>query len=512
MSFEKRYRQFYDNIYGFVKLCREEYDEILHDPYFLRLHNIKQMGLCHYVFPDALHTRYSHSLGVYSIMQKIIAAQEENYLDLFKLADDDKRSILLSALLHDVGHLPLSHTIEVALERFHEEDKEEEHSDPIEGIFENDQEIPIATKVEQKGSQFPNDNLRTEKVKLEDDTKLHEELGEYVITCTALKSKVEAKLDLNVNKIASGFKGITSEVDKEEAKQNPALVFARNFLHSQLDADRIDYLLRDASFSGVRSGAFDFDKLITEIRYDDEGNYGVNYSGIRAIEQFFMSRFAAYTQIVFNKKVHGLDYMAGDFYYRLLKLRQKGDLPSDIVIYSFKDIKAMLEKKPDDFLRFTDDYFHSLVQKVDDSNIDDYTIKQYVMLLKNRTPLKSVAYEEFFATDAEFKRRDSFISYLKNPENKEKLAHSAGVQYDDIIIPQKPLKVTIFDRSVDPISIFNGEKVNKNILDCEETLLNLIIDKKLYLQRIFTFDEDKQEKIKKAMTEMSRAFNKKGNF
>jgi HD superfamily phosphohydrolase len=90
----------------------------------------------------------------------------------------------------------------------------------------------------------------------------------------------------------------------EFSPQKPDIYFhhARNFMHSQIDADRIDYLIRDAAFSGVKAGSFDVEKLISEIKYDEEANYDVDEAGIRALEQFFFAIFCSYSQIVFNKK------------------------------------------------------------------------------------------------------------------------------------------------------------------------------------------------------------------
>lgn len=124
---EKIFKSIYDNLYGYIKLEKTKYESILKDPFFLRLHNIKQMGLTYYVFPDALHTRYSHSLGVFFIVQKMISAQEKNYGDhAYRMDEYDKELLKVSALLHDIGHLPLSHTIELALKRY---EKEQETSD-----------------------------------------------------------------------------------------------------------------------------------------------------------------------------------------------------------------------------------------------------------------------------------------------------------------------------------------------------------------------------------------------
>ncbi|WAM31025.1 hypothetical protein [Caldicellulosiruptor naganoensis] len=76
-KFKENVISIYDNLYGYIKFEKEIYENIINNPYFLRLHSIRQMGLTSYVFPDALHTRFSHSIGVYNIVKKIINSQEK---------------------------------------------------------------------------------------------------------------------------------------------------------------------------------------------------------------------------------------------------------------------------------------------------------------------------------------------------------------------------------------------------------------------------------------------------
>lgn len=77
---------------------------------FQRLRHIKQLGISYIVFPGAVHTRFSHSLGVAFIMQKVLSHLEANCNLL--LSKYDKITIILGALLHDIGHGPMSHLFE----------------------------------------------------------------------------------------------------------------------------------------------------------------------------------------------------------------------------------------------------------------------------------------------------------------------------------------------------------------------------------------------------------------
>lgn len=415
----------------------------------------------------------------------MISAQEKNYGDhAYRMDEYDKELLKVSALLHDIGHLPLSHTIELALKRY---EKEQETSDNH--IFE---------KQERNTSKSDKENIakliQKEKNTSANDTKLHERLGEHVLRYTSLGQTLG---EFSVEEVASVFKGFTGEISKKKLNVQTSLIAGRNFLHSQLDADRIDYLLRDSNFTGVKSGAIDFDKLLDEIRYDQEGYFGINIDGIRALEQFFMARFAAYTQIPFNKHVHAFDYMASDFYYRLLKEKEnKPDKLKDV--YDYRELIRILKTTPGKFLEFTDNYFFKLVEKVKNDYVtSDYTIKQYAHLLAEGKPLKVVDYYERFCSEKEWKNRDSLIKKAK--ECREKLAHVAGVEIEDIIIPEEPLQVKIIEEKKDPIYVFGNDFKPKNILDCEQSFLRSLRGKQLFVERMFTFDEEKQKRIKEAL-------------
>ena len=79
---------------------------------FQRLRNVKQLGLAHYVFPGADYSRFSHSLGACHVMGRILKVLEPHADG--KLSPQVQQTYRLAALLHDVGHFPLSHATEYA--------------------------------------------------------------------------------------------------------------------------------------------------------------------------------------------------------------------------------------------------------------------------------------------------------------------------------------------------------------------------------------------------------------
>ena len=116
-------------VHGHVELYSEEVAIIDH-PAYQRLRRVKQLGLAHMVFPGATHTRFEHSVGAVHVAQLIVNHVNSNHgtsNDTYQwqtmcINDATARFIRLAALLHDVGHLPLGHTLEDELNHLRSHD------------------------------------------------------------------------------------------------------------------------------------------------------------------------------------------------------------------------------------------------------------------------------------------------------------------------------------------------------------------------------------------------------
>lgn len=101
-----------DPVYGFITVPGDLLFEILEHPFFQRLRRIKQLGLTHYVYPAALHTRFQHALGCMHLMsQAIDVLQSKGHT----ITAEEQEGLLIAILLHDVGHGPYSHTLEQSI-------------------------------------------------------------------------------------------------------------------------------------------------------------------------------------------------------------------------------------------------------------------------------------------------------------------------------------------------------------------------------------------------------------
>jgi hypothetical protein len=98
-----------DSIHGDIFLSELEFD-LIDTPEVQRLRRIKQLGMTYLVYPSANHTRFEHSLGALHLAGRIA--------DRLGLSEEEKIEVRIAALLHDVGHGPLSHTSEELLARY----------------------------------------------------------------------------------------------------------------------------------------------------------------------------------------------------------------------------------------------------------------------------------------------------------------------------------------------------------------------------------------------------------
>ena len=101
-----------DPVYGFISITNNLVFEIIEHPWFQRLRRIKQLGLTHYVYPSAVHTRFQHALGCMHLMTET--------LDVLKskghiITEEEKEGVLVAILLHYIGHGPFSHTLEQSI-------------------------------------------------------------------------------------------------------------------------------------------------------------------------------------------------------------------------------------------------------------------------------------------------------------------------------------------------------------------------------------------------------------
>ena len=240
-------------------------EELLATPEMNKLSHIKQLGLAHLVFPGAHHTRFEHSLGV----SHVGGLMSES----MGLSDSDKEVVQVAGMLHDVGHGPYSHTLEHILHSRGGKD----HMTITEGIIMGSYDVV-------------------------DESEYSSFKTRQTIPETLEKHGIDPK---EISKLIRGPDASGSErslfdwKDGSEHFQAEDVTLA-NMVHGPVDCDQIDYLMRDAHFTGVRHGAIDHMRLIRSLRRRG-GNIAVDEGGLAALEGMLMARGLMYSAVYFHR-------------------------------------------------------------------------------------------------------------------------------------------------------------------------------------------------------------------
>lgn len=273
-----------DNVHGFISYTKTE-QRLMDTQLFKRLQSIKQLSVVNWIFPGSEHTRFIHSLGVMHLCDRI--AQQ------IHLSPEERKIVRLAGLLHDIGHYPLSHVCETPYRKDIEDFSPSEYCD----------QVNKAVK-----SELDNFSIKVHQEFMKSSTQGHHEAigAEIIRNCKEIRDLICNECGSDAIDVICDM--ITGNVAREDT--NPLLV---QLLHSELDADGIDYLMRDALFSGTNFGNFELDQLINSMvisKYNNIPILSISPKGIAAADQYIINKFFSYSQVVYNKHISVLEWMA----------------------------------------------------------------------------------------------------------------------------------------------------------------------------------------------------------
>ncbi|MEC7240159.1 MAG: HD domain-containing protein [Myxococcota bacterium] len=263
-----------DPIHGAIGVTAQELP-VLDHPFVQRLRNILQMGFSQLPFPGAVHSRYIHAVGVMHLAGRAFdSAFGDHSFTTKKKRDDFRQVVRLAGLLHDVGHAPFSHCSEFAM--------------PNLGS--------LAIDVYDSETRALRDGKRAS----------HEDYTIGILTKTELERTINEGFDFTARHVAAL---ISREVFvDDDFFEDGGLDYRRvlsQLISSELDVDRLDYLVRDSYFSGARYGQVDVNWLINNLTLYREGNemsLAMNRRAIYAFDDFMVARYHMFVMVYFHHK------------------------------------------------------------------------------------------------------------------------------------------------------------------------------------------------------------------
>ncbi len=236
-----------DSLYDLIPLGPREL-KLINTAAFLRLQQVKQLGFVYRIWPGATHSRYEHSLGCYHLTVRALRSllQRGTEGGLAGIAMSSVQTLIVAALLHDIGHYPFSHTIE-------------------------DLGHPIMH---------------------------HEKVGRSIIENSEIAAILEHEYHLSPERVADF-------IDPPQTKALPPDdELLSHLLSGALDVDKLDYLPRDARACNVPYGGVDVSRLLSALRIDGdvqgERRIVVTHKGISPLHSLLHARQEMFDNIYWH--------------------------------------------------------------------------------------------------------------------------------------------------------------------------------------------------------------------
>ena len=245
-----------DSLYDLISLGPRE-EKLIGTSPFLRLQKIKQLGFVYRIWPGATHTRYEHSLGCYYLAVRALRSLLQRGDDggLFGVSVSSVQTLIVAALLHDIGHYPFSHTIE-------------------------ELGYPIIS---------------------------HEKVGRSIIEKSEIATILERDYHLSPERVADF-------IDLPKSRVLPADdQLLNSLLSGALDVDKLDYLPRDARACNVPYGGVDVARLQLALRIHpnvhNQRRIVVTHKGISPLHSLLHARQEMFDNIYWHHTARALQVM-----------------------------------------------------------------------------------------------------------------------------------------------------------------------------------------------------------
>nr|WP_276057327.1 HD domain-containing protein [Fructobacillus sp. CRL 2054] len=320
-----------DPIHDFIHIQDKLILDLINTKEFQRLRRVQQLGVSNSIFHGATHDRFGHCAGAYELARRVTDYFDEYYATKEEgdgLWNPEERMVPLAAALLH----------DVGHGAF---------SHTFEHLFDTDHEA------------------MTQQI-IMGDTEVHEVL-------------LQEGPDFP-NKVASVI---------AKTYPNPQVV---QLISSQLDVDRMDYLLRDAYYTGASYGEFDLSRIVRMLRPYKNG-IAVNIGGMHAVESYLVARYQMYLQVYFHPVSRGMEILLEHILYRVKELLASGkedkSLVGPLLAPAFQPDHDLTVSE---YLRLDDNVFLAAINGWQDS--DDTILSDLSRRFLGRKPLKSIQINE----------------------------------------------------------------------------------------------------------------------
>ncbi|ABW01726.1 HD domain-containing protein [Caldivirga maquilingensis] len=374
------WKELRDPIHGWIRLSIDEARLLDDDVFVQRLRRITQDGLAHYVYPSARGSRFEHSLGTMYLatlmVERVLSEANEQSLrslmDALGLHDEGvsaiRQYVRLSGLHHDIGHPPLSHVL--------------------------DGYVSSLVK--------PNQVLYTAGLGKE-----HEVAGLMIMGSGKFRRIISSLgIDAGILRVITFYRlikrvrlitqygSVNLEASIPEVKllsnmsddETMLLESLASIVSGGIDADRLDYTLRDLYFTGAGSGsgAIDIARLVNYLHlgrgiliFDDKAK--------AFLEGYAIARYNLYKWVYMHHKVLQYDEMLREVFRSIIMLEKAKGFKTAAINF--------LNGNPneDDLDIYTDDYLEAMLSEAYHEGLINGYVKDYAdSILHRRTSMRAL--------------------------------------------------------------------------------------------------------------------------
>lgn len=380
MNMSEGYKVIHDPIHGSVTV-EEPFLTILNRHEMQRLRAVKQLGMGSMVFPGANHTRFEHSLGTYHLAGRMAAS--------VGLSAEDAAAVRAAGLLHDICHTPFSHTTEEIFGHVTGTDHMEAAEKLIKG--------KIRTHLERDGDLFGDAGPISE-----------------VLEANGISSDEVCGL-IRYHESADG--SLDAFSGGKKASHFSSRDFIHQIIHGPVDADQMDYLVRDAHHTGIIHGKVDIDRLIGTMRVRND-RIVIEKGGRTAAEGLMVARSLMYSSVYFHRTVRIIRMM-------LMKSIEASSI--DVGgIYLWNDAELM----------------ENLIREGGTPSKIARSVQNRILYKKAVTVFSEDASEDLLS------RLSEFTGYRKRKLLEEEIADRAGVNVSDVAVDIPPRSILLSNMSI----------------------------------------------------------------